>query len=173
MMALPMTKYSTIRPIPISAFADVSPTFCQMFGSGTQIRTISAKMPNRIQRVALADHRSNSSSLSLGSLFLWPGPLAYPIRRRKKRTIAFLAFAAIALTLAIPGSYQPLQSSPRRLRSYLATASALISTRQCAAAMSASVSPAQMHDHDPERGYAARLAQALLTPAFVFTQALP
>src|SRR5271163_1428772 len=63
---------------------------------------ISTMIPNNINKVARADHRSSDSRVWFGSLFVWPkavGPYAKTIRRA--RLIAFLLMIISCLFLLI------------------------------------------------------------------------
>ena len=103
-MARRMTMYSIINPTPISPFAIRAPIISARSWGTYRTVAISTTIPKRIRSVALADHRSNSSSLWWASFFLWPsaeGPFADLIRRSRRRLAIALLFAAILLAIAI------------------------------------------------------------------------
>jgi hypothetical protein len=99
-----MTIYSTISPTPISPLAIREPAISARSWGTYRTVAISTTIPKNIRSVALADHRSNSSSLWWASFFLWPkaeGPFADLTRRGRRRLIIALLFAAILLAIAV------------------------------------------------------------------------
>jgi hypothetical protein len=99
-----MTTYSIINPTPISAFAISEPTISAPSWGTYRTVAMSATIPKNIRSVALADHRSNSSSRWWASFFLWPkaeGPFADVIRRSRRRLVIALLFAATLLAIAV------------------------------------------------------------------------
>ncbi len=103
-MARRMTMYSIINPTPIRPLAMREPTISAPSWGTYRTVPISATIPKKIRSVALADHRSNSSSLWWASFFLWPsaeGPFADLIRRSRRRLVIALLFAAILLAIAV------------------------------------------------------------------------